>query len=231
VGDVGIIKHPCNLKRSLANPAIRTRMVSHLLSVDNELAKKVADGLGLGELPKPAEPARPVITDLPASAPLSIVKNGPESFKGRKLGVLAADGTDAKLLAALKKAAMAEGALVEFITPTVGGFKDSEGELHPAEQKVNGGPSVLYDAVALLLSADGAKLLANEATAKDFVSDAFAHAKFFAYAETAKSLLDKAGVTPDEGVILLKSADDASAFIAQCRQLRLWRHELQVHAV
>ena len=34
---------------------------------------------------------------------------------------------------------------------------------------------MLYDAVAILVSADGAKLLSQEATAKDFISDAFAH--------------------------------------------------------
>jgi catalase len=54
---------------------------------------------------------------------------------------------------------------------------------------VNGGPSVLYDAVAILVSADGANLLANEAAAKDFINDAFAHAKFIAHSEAAKPLL------------------------------------------
>jgi catalase len=213
------------------NPAIRARMVSHLLNVDDALAKRVADGLGLQDMPKPAEPARPVIKDLQASPALSIVKNGPENFKGRKIGVLAADGTDAKLLAALKKAAADEGTLVECVAPRIGGFTDSGGSLHPAQQKVNGGPSVLYDAVAILLPADGAKLLAEEAAVKDFVSDAFAHAKFIAYTEAAMPLLTKAGIKPDGGVIPLKTAGDAAAFIAQCRELRLWKRERQVHAV
>src|SRR5580658_3338750 len=62
------------------NPAIRSRMVSHLMNVDGVLAKRVADGLGLKEMPKTAEPARKPITDLPASPALSIVKNGPKSF-------------------------------------------------------------------------------------------------------------------------------------------------------
>jgi catalase len=182
-------------------------------------------------MPKAAEPARRPITDLPASPALSIVRNGPESFKGRKLGVLVADGADAKLLAALGKAALDEGAMVEFIAPTVGGFVDSDGMSHVAQQKVNGGPSVLYDAVAIVVSAEGAKLLANEATAKDFVSDAFAHAKFIAFAETAKPLLDKAGIAADAGVIPLKAPGDAAGFIARCRKLRLWEREASVHAV
>jgi catalase len=213
------------------NPAIRARMVSNLMNVDAGLAKAVADGLGIKDMPKAAEPARKPITDLPPSPALSIVKNCPDSFKGRKIGALVTDGTDAKLLAALEKAARDEGAMVEFVAPKVGGFTDSGGKLHPAQQKVNGGPSVLYDAVAILVSAEGAKLLAGEATAKDFVSDAFAHAKFIAFVETAKPLLDKAGIAIDEGVIPLKSASDAAAFITQCRQLRLWKREAGVHAV
>src|SRR3954469_11641238 len=39
--------------------AIRARMVSHLLNVDQQLAQKIAEGLRLKELPSPAEPARP----------------------------------------------------------------------------------------------------------------------------------------------------------------------------
>ena len=35
-------------------PAIRERMVSHLLNIDETLANKVADKLGLQKMPKPA---------------------------------------------------------------------------------------------------------------------------------------------------------------------------------
>ncbi|MFZ2005493.1 MAG: catalase [Stellaceae bacterium] len=213
------------------NPAIRTRMVAHLMNVDADLAKKVADGLGLDAMPQAAEPARKVITDLPPSSALSIAKNGPKTFKGRKLGILVTDGVDAGLLAAFEKAAAEEGALVELVAPKVGGFTDSAGKKRPAQQKVNGGPSVLYDAVAILASADGAKLLAREATAKDFVNDAFAHAKFIAYAEAAKPLLDAAGIAADDGVVAVKSTKDAAGFVARCRELRLWRREATVHAV
>ena len=68
-----------------------------------------------------------------------------------------------------------------------------DGSERAAQQKVNGGPSVLYDAVVILTSAEGAAMLTQESTAKDFVSDAFVHAKFFAYAGSASSLLAKPG--------------------------------------
>ena len=46
---------------------------------------------------------------------------------------------------------------------------------------------MLFDAVAVLVSEEGAALLARDAAAKDFVTDAFGHCKFIAM--TAQSSL------------------------------------------
>ncbi|MFO1149872.1 MAG: catalase [Alsobacter sp.] len=211
---------------------IRHRMVSHLLNVDEDLARKVADGLGLETLPVAAEPARPVISDLPLSPALSILANGPKSFAGRKLGILATDGADAKVLAALMSAAKKEGAMVEIVAPKVAGVTASDGTVLEAQQKVNGGPSVLYDAIAIVLSPTGATQLASEATAKDFVSDAWSHAKFIAFVPQAKLLLDKAGVTsPDAGCFEISPTRGIEDFLKACRDLRFWAREPTVHAV
>src|SRR6202035_2963425 len=59
-------------------PAIRERMVSHLLNIDETLADKVAGKLGLQKMPKPAEVTVPTRQDLDPSPALSIVENGPE---------------------------------------------------------------------------------------------------------------------------------------------------------
>jgi catalase len=214
-------------------PDIRARMVAHLLNIDDGLAEQVADGLGLAEMPKAPTPARAVITDLPPSKALSIVENGPKSFKGRKLGILVTDGVDMALLGALQDAVAAAGGVFELVAPKVGGVVCSDGMLMPAKQKINGGPSVLYDAVAILPSAEGAALLAQEATAKDFVNDAFAHAKFIAYGPDAMPLFEKANLVADmdDGFVALKKPADAKAFIKACGALRFWARETMVHAV
>ena len=62
---------------------------------------------------------------------------------------------------------------------------------------IDGGPSVLYDAVALLPSAAAIDDLLQEATARDFVADAFAHCKFIGYVEAAMPLFEKAGIAED----------------------------------
>ena len=91
---------------------------------------------------------------------------------------------------------------------------------------------MLYDAIAVIPSADGAALLAREASARDFVNDAFAHAKFIAYNDAAKSLFEKAGLKEmDGGFVALKSAADAKKFLQACRRLRFWEREAKVHAV
>lgn len=206
-------------------PAIRSRMVAHLRNVDEGLARGVADGLGLADLPDAIEPARPPVTNLATSDALSILRNGPESFAGRKLGVLVSDGVDAALLDALTTAIEAEGATVELVAPKIGGVTDSAEKQHPAAQQLRGGPSVLYDAVALLLSTEGAAQVAEEAAARDFVADAFAHAKFIGYLAPARPLLEKAGITPDEGCVDLDGKGAVEAFVALCRKLRHWPRE------
>ena len=204
-------------------PAIRARVVSHLLNVDGDLARTVADNLRLENMPDPADAAKPTREDLKPSDALSIVKNGPASFAGRKVGILVTDGADADLLAALTAACKKEGAMYDLIAPHVGGVTDSAGVHHDADEKIGGGPSVLYDAVALLPSMDGAVALKSMPPARDFVADAFAHHKFIAFTKAADPLLGRAGLTPadlDGGFVELKSPADCEGFLKACRQLR-----------
>src|ERR1700710_2072947 len=211
-------------------PAIRERMVSHLLNIDEGLANKVGAALGLRGMPKPADAAMPTRQDLEASPALSIVEKGPQRFEGRKLGILVTDGTAAPLLKALKAALAKEGATFEIIAPKVGGAKGSDGSWIEADQMIDGGPSVLYDAVALLPAKAAMDDLIQEATARDFVADAFAHCKFIGYFAAVTPLFEKAGISDslDEGCIALKSPKDVLGFIATLGKLRLWDREPNV---
>jgi catalase len=210
-------------------PDIRERMVAHLRNIHDDLAGAVAKGLGI-ELPKPARAAQATRKGLKPSPALSIVERGPQRFEGRKLGILATDGADAALFAALTTAVTKAGGVFEVIAPKIVGVTLSDGELVPAKQKIDGGPSVLYDAVALLLSAEGSAHLVNDAPSNDFVRDAFAHCKFIAYVEDAQPLLEAAGIASklDEGCMPIASRKDAPAFVQLCGRLRHWERELAV---
>ncbi len=57
---------------------------------------------------------------------------------------------------------------------------------------IDGGPSVLFDAVAILLTEESANLLAGEAAARDFVADAFSHCKCIGFTTGAGPLQARA---------------------------------------
>ncbi|ASS53200.1 catalase [Rhizobium leguminosarum] len=211
-------------------PVIRERMVSHLMNIDETLASKVGHALGFKSMPKPADAAMPTRQDLEPSSALSIVERSPKRFEGRKLGILVSEGTDAAIFKALLAEITEQKATFEVIAPKIGGVTLSDGNWIEAHQMIDGGPSVLYDAVALLPSAEGTGDLLKEATARDFVADAFVHCKFIGYVETALPLMQKAGIADslDEGVIALGAAKDVTAFIQALGKLRVWGREPSV---
>jgi catalase len=200
--------------------AIRERMLSHLVLIDDGLAAKVAGALGVARLPKPADAAVAPRDDLALSPALSILKNAPGSFAGRKLGLLIGPGSDAGVIATLRQAFANEGATVEIIAPTLAGTTLSDRSTADAEHTVEGGPSVLFDAVALLLAED-----TRHPAARDFVADAYRHCKIIAFTPGAQALLDRSGVEPDEGTVALDGKGAAGVFLAACRGLRFWPRE------
>ena len=119
---------------------------------------------------------------------------------------------------------MEAGASVKIIAPQVGGTKLADGSMHEAEKQLAGAPSVLFDAVAVVLSEEGAKTLSKEAAAIDFVRDAFGHLKAIAVDKGGLALLKLANVVPDVGVV---DGNDKDAFIAAAKT-RQWDREKSV---
>ena len=88
---------------------------------------------------------------------------------------------------------------------------------------INGGPSVLYDAIVLLTTNEGAKKLAEIPEAKDFVSDAYAHMKYIGFSDKAAPLIEATGLNGqlDDGWLDLNKIS-ASEFVSKIRNLRYW---------
>jgi catalase len=180
---------------------VRTRMMGNLVNVDADLAKRVADGLNM-LVPK-ANPSAASVQDLEPSPALRLI-DGPfdlVTIKGRSVGILIADGTDAAALDALTGAIKKAGGKPMIVAPKIGGAKLSDGKVKPADLQLAGGPSVLFDAVAVLLSDGGTQSLLNEGAAVQWVMDAFGHCKAIGHSPEAQPLLDKAGVVADDGVV------------------------------
>lgn len=203
---------------------IRTRMLGHLVNIDDTLHTEVEKALGMEGLADRIIPAvRP--RDLSPSPALSIIGKAPATLKGRKVGVLLTDGFAAPLLAALEKSVKNEKAVLFKISPKIGGAKDDSGTSVEVDGALSASPSILFDAVVLLVSEAGAARLVDEAAAVDWVSNAFVHLKTIAHTAAAQPLLDRAGVKPDAGVIALPNPKTIGAFIKQAKAGRLWDRE------
>ncbi len=205
-------------------PAIRIRMVAHLMHIDQDLARNAADRMGIPEMPEPAPAAQPTLMDLKPSPALSIQSNPAESFKGRMMGVMISDGFDGALLAALEEAVADAGGLVRIIAPKIGGAACSNDNMHPVTDQIGGAPSVLFDAVAILPGADN---LATTPAAIEFLQDAHVHCKYIGFAEEAMALLEVCGLgdVEDDGVHRLTEAGDTKDFVTACNALRFWPRE------
>eukprot|EP01035_Chromulina_nebulosa_P055513 gene55514-biopygen39589 len=117
---------------------------------------------------------------------------------------------------------------MELVAPMVGGVVASDGTQIVAHHKIDGAPSVVFDAVAILAGDEGVLSLLKLPPARDFVTDAYAHYKFVGFTAPATKLFAKVGMPGDldDGFIALKSARDTNAFIATLGQLRFWdRHD------
>ena len=201
-------------------PHIPQAMVGHLRHVDEDLARRVADGLGMSRLP-PAPAAAAAVREMPPSPALQIIGKMKPTLEGRCVGILIADGSDGAAVRKIEKAATDAGATVKIVAPRIGGLKLADGSHRAADGQLAGTPSVVFDAVAVLLSDTGAETLGREAAAIDFVRDAFGHLKAIAFDPGGQALLLKAGVSRDEAVV---PVDDVSGFIAAAKTRR-WARE------
>ena len=205
---------------------VREAMVGHLRHIEEDLAKRVADGLAFDKIPEAPATAVPV-QDLALSPALQIIGKMKDTIRGRVIGILIAEGSDRNLIEKIKKAVMEAGADVKIIAPKVGGVKLANGSIYAVDGQLAGTPSVLFDAVAVILSSEGAKALSTESAAIDFVRDAFGHLKAISVDDGGQALLKIANIGQDAGIV---KATDLEAFISAAKT-RQWDREKKVRAL
>ena len=181
---------------------VRARVVSRLRNIDEDLAKRVADGLAI-DLPEKAKAAKAPV-DMPPSDALSIQKQAKDMLEGRKVGILFSEGSDKGSIDTLKAGIEKAGGTAFLVAPKVGGIKVKGGTLK-ADGQLAGSPSVLFDAVASILMPDAAEKLTKDGAAVQWFMDAYGHCKTIAHCKGTQILLDKANVEPDGGVVSIEN--------------------------
>jgi catalase len=189
---------------------VRERIVGHLRLIDADLAKRVANGLGI-ELPAaPVAAVKPIA--MKPSPALSIIRKTRPTLQGRTVGILKGDGADQAVIKKIRGLAEKEGAAVKVVALKIAGV---EGQLA-------GTPSVFFDAVAILVGKD--KVLPLDADAQDFARDAFRHLKAIFVDDEGLKFLKANGIAPDDAV-----TQNAADFI-EAAKTRQWDREVKVRA-
>src|SRR5690606_10633562 len=201
---------------------VRTRMLGHLLNIDEDLAQRVARAL-CKELPEAAEPAAP-IQDMATSEKLQTIGLTPKTLKSRLIGILVAEGSKHSEIKKFEEAAKAEGARVKIVAPSKEVVLDDDTRIQ-ADERVAGGPSVMFDAVVSIIMPEQAKKLAKDSATLDWFNDAYAHCKAIAYCgATDEFILSKLPIEKDAFVTPLAELD---TFIENAKS-RLWEREPKV---
>ncbi len=198
---------------------VRLAMVSQVRTVDESLAQRVADGLGLKSLPAAVEPVVPV-QDMELSPALRIIDRMKDTLAGRAVGILIADGSNSESLSAMKTALGQAGAMVKLVAQKRG-VTLSDGTYVTADGQLAGTPSVVFDGVVSILPMAEAEKLVHEAAAIDWFRDAFGHLKAIAACKGTHKILQAAGIVPDAGVV---APEDINAFI-DLAKTRQWARE------
>lgn len=232
--------------------AIRTRTLGLLSQIDNILAKKVAEGLGM-EVPK--SPEKPINHGVGADADpkkhesktgikqqidtsdaLSMLKNKTNSktIETRQVAFLCNDGVSNASVANMKNALEKAGATVKIIAPHLGTITTAEGSVLPVNQSYLIAASVLFDSV-FIPAGKGISALKENKDVAEFINDAFKHCKFIAAEGEGITALSATnaiteGKNSDAGVLLSQQASKkfADSFVKAMGSHRFWEREEKV---
>jgi catalase len=214
----------------LTVPAIRERMVASLRNVSEDLARKVADGLGMDPMPAPMPRAlaKPPKAEVSKSPLLSLTaRPGDGSIKGRKVAILVAPGMEGESIAQLQAALLAQGAVGKLVGPRIGPMKTNSGKTMDAGCSMENEPGFLFDALALPDGEEAVAALARDGHTMEFVKDQFRHCKAILALGASRSLLEQAGIAldgDDTGLVLGEAKGAGAAIEAFIGAVAMHRH-------
>jgi catalase len=204
----------------VAVPAIRSRMVASLRHVDDDMATRLADHLGI-ELPEPLplaidEPPKPEIAKSENLSQTAFPGDG--SIKTRKVAVLLAEGVNTKGLTVVTQALAKEGAVIKYIAPRLGEI-NADGDAVPVDATYENSPSVLFDAIIVPGDMESLSVIGELGHAVEYLKHQYRHCKTIGLLSGEASNLAVFGIPIDDSDAesasgIVNIGKDATDFIA-----------------
>lgn len=219
------------------NSSIKERMLWLISQIDEDLAKKVANGLGL-KIPKTIE--QPINQSIGADedvekqqppkkknylevAPsLSQTKSKFDTIATRQIAILVADGFSMKNYKKMSDALTKAGAVVKLIAPHGGKVICDENMEHEVDVAIVTTQSVLFDAVYIPGGKKAIDKLKTEGKFLKFINEAFMHCKAIAADDEGEELIDKTYVSDFKEDAAISINRKAQTFIDAIAKHRNW---------
>ena len=237
--------------------AVRKRMVGLLSQIDQMLAQKVAEGLGISVPDKPEKPInkavgadadqqkhepKPLDTSYKPSDALSMLKNPTvtDTIATRQVAFLCAEGVHEKSLNAMKKALELKGASVNIVGSNAGHIKTDTGKELMVDSAFFSSSSVLFDAV-YVPGAKNSDMLAKNDHVLEFINNAFRHCKVIGFDSDLENLMNKTAIrnkvtnveeNSAPGILIHTGSTKkfTETFITLLGQHRIWAREAYLTA-
>lgn len=230
---------------------IRERMVGQLNFINSELAKIVAEKLGVeikpltqpnGSIPADADPSilqseerKPKIKFSDALSMKNTTKN---SIESRIIAVLVADGCDGKRVSEFLDEIEKQGGVIQFVAPEIAAVKTDDGSLIVPQHSISSTMSVCFDAVYV---ASGKKSSQHwlqpdyKNSVIEFINEAFRHCKAIYFDNSTKPIFEQTDIFrlnhKDNAVILEEDDNGDDNFIKAVAAHRVWEFEKQRNGI
>ena len=225
---------------------IKERMLYILNQIEENLAAKVAKGLGMeipteidtplnqaigadADVEKHQPPQKKVYLD--KSEALSQTHLSGNSIVSRKIAALVSDGFDGEALMNMKNALEEKGAIIQLIATHGGTVTCDKGKNHQVDAALLTTESVLFDAIFVPGGEESVNDLLAEAKAKKIINESLMHCKAIAVSKEGEQLLDATygkDFKDDQAVFINQSADDFAKAIANHRN---WNREEKAKSI
>ncbi|MFM0053797.1 catalase HPII [Caballeronia grimmiae] len=209
--------------------AIRERQLGILANIDETLAARVAENLGLPTPKKNASEEALGKSTLQESPALSIVGKTPPSVKTRKVAILAAPGADAASIKTVKSALADQGVHAKVISPTLAPVAEG---IEP-DATILGMPSIMFDGVIVAGGTQSAKALSESGDARHFVLESFKHLKAIGAVGDGEDVLAAAQLPSiSDGVTVGSDIDQLlTNFVDALGKHRVWSRAAKAESV
>ena len=201
--------------------AIRMRVLAMLRNVSEVLARTVADGLRIRNLPDALplalpDVAKPEVLQSPALSLMA--RPGDGSIAARLVAIVVADGVALRSIEPVRTRLLAGGAMPRFVSQRIGPVTTEEGSHMVADASFENMPGFLFDAVVFADGKEAVATLAEDGQALEFLKEQYRHNKPILVLGASTRLLEKAGILPPgsdrgadiPGVIFASAAAAAS---------------------